>query len=237
MSDEVKIWGVGIGPGDPELITLKAVRILQRADVIAYPAPNDGDSLARAIAAQHLPGGQAEIAIRAPMTTERAPAQAAYDVAADEIDARVAEGKQVAILCEGDPLFYGSFMYLFARLASRWKVGIVPGVSSLAACSAELAMPMAARNDVVTVLPAPLEEAALERGILNADVTAIIKVGRHLEKVRSLLERLGLAKQARYVERASMTDQMACALGDLGDHKAPYFSMILVQRTGEVLEL
>jgi precorrin-2/cobalt-factor-2 C20-methyltransferase len=220
---------LGLGPGDPDLITLKALRILQQSEIIAYLAPNDGDSLARAIAGPHLPGGQQEIAIRAPMSRDPAPARKAYDQAAGEIGGLVGQGKKVAILCEGDPLFYGSFMYLFERLAQDWPIGVVPGVNSLAACAAELGMPLASRNEVVTIIPAPLDEQELARRIAGTDMAAIIKVGRHLDKVLKVLDDLGLTNQARYIERASMADQKILALDELAGAKAPYFSMILVR--------
>ena len=131
-----KLYGVGLGPGDPELLTLKALRILKSVPVIAWPAPDEGHSFARSIAADHLPGGQVEIAIRVPMRVERFPAQEIYDRAAEEIAAHLDAGRDVAVLCEGDPFFYGSFMYLFERLAGRYETEIVPGVSSIMAAGA-----------------------------------------------------------------------------------------------------
>jgi precorrin-2/cobalt-factor-2 C20-methyltransferase len=130
MSAPGAIWGVGVGPGDPELLTLKAHRIITTADVIAYPAPNDGPSLARAIVADHLPGGQEEIVIRISMDPRMFPPKDVYAKAAEDIGARATAGRSVAILCEGDPFFFGSFMYLFEKLSTRWDMGIVPGVSS-----------------------------------------------------------------------------------------------------------
>lgn len=234
MSGDCLIWGLGLGPGDPELITLKALRILRDAEIIAYPAPNDGDSLVRSIAAPHLPGGQQEIVIRAPMSTDPAPARKIYDQAAEEIGQQVEQGKKVAILCEGDPLFYGSFMYLLQRLAETWPVGVVPGVSSLAACAAALSMPLASRNEVVSIIPAPLDADELARRIQGSDLAAIIKVGRHLDKVLKVLNDLDLTHRARYIERASMADQKILALDELEGAKAPYFSMILVRRAGDM---
>jgi len=222
-------WGLGVGPGDPELITLKAARILKSVPVIAYPAPETGDSLARAIAAPHLPGGQIEIVVRTPMTAERFPAQEVYDRAAAAIGGHLAEGRDVAVLCEGDPFFYGSFMYLFARLARSWRVEVVPGVSSLTACAAAARAPLAARDDVLSVIPATLPEAELVRRIGAADAAAIVKVGRHLAKARRALEACGLLADARYVERATMATERVLPLAEAGDN-APYFSMILVHR-------
>ena len=227
------LYGLGIGPGDPELITLKALRLLQAAPVLAYPAPEEGDSLARAIVAGHLPGGQTEIVLRMPMVAARFPAQEVYDWAAGEIGGHLAAGRDVAALCEGDPFFYGSFMYLFGRVAERFPVEVVPGVSSLTACAAVLGAPLAARNDVLSVVPATLEPQVLSQLLRDADAAAIIKVGRHLPKVRKVLRVLGLLDRARYVERATMSEQRILPLQDVEVDSAPYFSMILVHRRGE----
>jgi len=227
------LYGLGIGPGDPELITMKALRLLKAAPVLAYPAPETGDSLARAIVAGHLPGGQTEIVLRMPMVAERFPAQEVYDRAAVEIGAHLAAGRDVAALCEGDPFFYGSFMYLFGRVAERFPVEVVPGVSSLTACAAVLGAPLAARNDVLTIIPATLEQHVLAQLLRDAEAAAVIKVGRHLQKVRRVLRILGLLDRARYVERATMAEQRILPLAELEADSAPYFSMILVHRRGE----
>jgi precorrin-2/cobalt-factor-2 C20-methyltransferase len=227
------LHGIGLGPGDPELITLKALRILRAATVIAYPAPEAGDSLARRIAAPHLPGGQTEISIRMPMSLDRFPARQVYDQAARTIAAHLDSGRDVAALCQGDPFLYGSFIYLYERLAATYRCVIVPGVSSLMASAAALGSPLAARDDCLVVLPAPLDDASLAARLALADGAAIIKLGRHLARVRALLERLDLARHARYVERATMAEQRVIALGDVDAAEAPYFATILVHRRGE----
>lgn len=226
-------WGVGVGPGDPELITLKAVRILREAPTIAYPAPESGESLARAIAAPHLPGGQREIAIRMPISADRFPAQEVYARAAEEIGAELGAGRDVAVLCEGDPFFYGSFMYLFARLSARWRVEVVPGVSSLTACAAAAGAPLAARDDALTIIPATLPEAELARRLATTEAAALIKVGRHLGKAKRVLADLGLLEGARYVERATMAAERVAPLADVKEETGPYFSMILTHRRRE----
>ena len=227
------LYGLGIGPGDPELITVKALRLLKAAPVVAYPAPETGESLARAIVAPLLPGGQSEVAIRVPLLVERFPAQEVYDRAAVELGAHLTAGRDVAVLCEGDPFFYGSFMYLFARMAERFPVEVVPGVSSLTACAAVLGAPLAARNDVLSVVPAPLDETELKARLSSGDATAVIKVGRHFEKVRRVLDELGLSEQARYVERATMDSQRILPLDSVDPGDVPYFSMILLHKRGE----
>ena len=226
------VYGLGVGPGDPELITLKALRLLRAASLVVYPAPEEGESLTRAIVAPHLDGGREEMAIRVPMSAARFPADAIYDRAAAAIAARAAAGGDVAALCEGDPFLYGSFMYLFARLAERVPVEVVPGVSSLNACAARLGFPLAARDDVLSVIPASLAEAELARRIDAADAAAVVKVGRHFAKLRRVLESLGLADRARYVEHATMASERAPPLAAVDPAAVPYFSMALVHKRG-----
>ena len=156
-----KLYGIGVGPGDPELMTLKAVRILAEVPVIAYPAPNSGESSARAIAEKFIPAGRIEIAVRVPMRVGPVPLEA-YERAAEEIATHLEAGRDVAVLCEGDPFFYGSFMYLHDALADRFPTTIVPGVSSLTACAAASGRPLVRRDDVLTIVPATLDDAAIE---------------------------------------------------------------------------
>lgn len=228
-----RLYGLGVGPGDPELITLKAWGILRRAAVVAYPAPDDGASFARRIVARWLSPAQIEIVIRVPMETARFPAQAVYDQAAQTIATHLDAERNVAVLCQGDPFFYGSFMYLFGRLSERFACEIVPGVSSLGACAAAAGFPLAARNDVLSVLPATLPDHELTRRLAACEAAAIIKLGRNFARVRDLLDGLGLSAQACYVERASLGNARVLKLGDVDPAEAPYFSMILLHQRGE----
>ena len=223
------LYGVGLGPGDPDLITLKAARLIEGAQVIAYPALAGGDSFARAIAAGLIPSGAREIVMDIPMTTARQPAQAAYDTGAAQIARELDAGHDVVCLCEGDPFFYGSFMYLHARLSGAYAVQVIPGVSSLTACAARAGLPLAARNERVTILPGPLPEAELEARIAGAESVAILKVGRHLPMLRGVFARLGLIYSAVSVERATLPEERICPLADAPD-SAPYFSMILLTK-------
>jgi len=227
------LFGVGVGPGDPELLTLKAHRLINQALVIAYPAPDSGDSFARTIVAELIPEQAREIPIIVPMQVDRFPAQEVYDQASAEVAAELDGGHDVVVLCEGDPFFYGSFMYLYERLADRYPIEIVPGVTSMTACAAVLSRPLAARNDVISVIPAPLPEAELKSRIEAADAAAIIKVGRHFQKVRRVLDDLGLTDASGYVERATLDNQKISRLSDLDADAAPYFSMILVYKGSE----
>ena len=226
------LYGLGVGPGDPELLTLKAHRILTAAPVVAYPKPDTGESFARSIVSEFLRKEQEEIAIEVPMRVERFPAAEVYREAAKRIAAELKAGRDVAVLCEGDPFVYGSFMYLFERLASKFPTEIVPGVSSVMAAGAASARPIAARNDVFTIIPAPLEDWEIGARIALSEAFAIIKLGRHFSRVKALIEALRLTDSCRYCERVSLAEERIMPLGEAGD-TAPYFSMILGYRGEE----
>jgi precorrin-2/cobalt-factor-2 C20-methyltransferase len=226
-----RLYGLGVGPGDPELLTLKALRLLRAVPVVAYPAPDEGDSFARSIVAAWIVGHQREIAIRFSMRPGPPPV-AIYDSAAAALAAELDRGSDVALLCQGDPLFYGSFIHVFVRLAGRYRIEIVPGVSSLTACAAAAGVPLVAHNENLAVIPATLDEAEIIRRLAGADVAAIVKLGRHLAKVRRVLHQLGLLDRALYVERASLPSQRVAPLACVDPRDAPYFSMALVGSAG-----
>jgi precorrin-2/cobalt-factor-2 C20-methyltransferase len=226
-----RLYGIGVGPGDPELMTLKAVRILAEVPVIAYPAPNDGESSARAIAEEFIPAGRTEIPIRVPMRVGPVLVEA-YERAADELATHLNAGRDVAVLCEGDPFFYGSFMYLHDALATRYPTTIVPGVSSLTACAASSGRPLVRRDDVLTIVPATLDDATIEQQLIQSHAVAIMKVGRHLSRLKTLLKKLGLLDAAIYVSHATRASERVVPLTELQDNNAPYFSMIIVSRGG-----
>lgn len=226
-----RLYGIGVGPGDPELLTLKAVRLIQDCAVLAYPAPADGaESMARRIAAAHIPNGKTEIVISTPMTPGNFPANNVYDKYAAEIAAHLDNGDDVAVLCEGDPFLFGSFMYLFGRLAADYATEVVPGVSSLGACAARSGRPLVSRNQVLTIVPAPIDEDRMHDMIAGSDAVAIMKVGRHLQKVRRVLSALGCEDGATYIERATLDEEKVLPLTEVSTETAPYFSMILVRR-------
>ncbi len=226
------VCGVGVGPGDPELLTLKGLRIIRKADVLAFPAPLESPSFARSIVASYLDDSRIELPIRMPMQAARFPAEAVYDRAVQEIAAHLEAGRGVAVLCQGDPFLYGSFLYLFARLSVDWPVEVVPGVSSLTACAAAAGSALAARNDVLSVLPAPLGDADLEARLSACDAAALVKVGRHFPRVRTLLMRLGLADRARLVVHAGLPDGRVLPLDGVDPADVPYFSTILLHKRG-----
>ncbi|MEJ8476282.1 precorrin-2 C(20)-methyltransferase [Roseibium algae] len=231
------LYGIGLGPGDPELMTLKAHRLISNARVIAYPAPDTGPSFARSIASDFIPAGIQEIPIIVPMRVDRFPAQRIYDKASSEISTVLKSGEDVVVLCEGDPFFYGSFMYLFERLSGQFPCEIVPGVTSLTACAAQLQRPLTSRTDILTVIPGPLPNDEIRTRIDNAQAVAIMKVGRHLARLKALLSDLDLLDKAGYVERASLPEQKVSRLADLDTDTAPYFSTILIYKGDEAWTL
>ena len=231
-----KLIGVGVGPGDPELMTLKAMRALGEADVIAHFAKAGNESHSRAIAAQHLRAEVIELPLLYPVTTElpkdsdgyREAIGDFYDVAATAIAAHLDAGRIVAVICEGDPMFYGSYMHLHTRLASRFSAEIVAGVTGMSGCWSAAGMPIAQGDDVFTVLPATLPEGELTRRLADADAAVVMKVGRHLPKLRRALDRSGRLPRAIYVERGTMADAKMIPLTAKPDDDAPYFAVVLV---------
>jgi len=222
-----RLYGLGVGPGDPELLTLKALRLLRAVPVVAYPAPEHGSSFARSIVAAWIGGHQREIAIRFPMRPGAPPVEI-YDGAAAELAAELEDGRDVALLCQGDPLFYGSFINVFTRLAGRYQIEIVPGVSSLTACAAAAATPLVSRDDTLAVIPATLDEDQIAARLAASESVAIVKLGRHIAKVRRVLDRLGLLDGAVCIEHATLPTQRVAPFACINPDLAPYFSTVLI---------
>jgi precorrin-2/cobalt-factor-2 C20-methyltransferase len=226
-----RLYGLGLGPGDPELVTLKALRLLRAAPVVAYPAPEEGESFARRIVAEWLEPRQRELRVAFPMRPGPPP-EAVYETAAAQLAAIMDAGDDVAYLCQGDPLFYGSFAGILTRLRARYRVTVVPGVSSLTACAAAASSPLVQRDEILSVIPASLPEDELAARLREADAAAIIKLGRHFAKLRRVLARLGLLDGALYVERASLPDERILALATIDPASVPYFATALVRCRG-----
>jgi precorrin-2/cobalt-factor-2 C20-methyltransferase len=227
------LYGLGVGPGDPELMTVKAWRVLSIVPVVAYLTANGTESTARDIAKPFLPDDVTELAIDMPMRTEREPAQKAYDKGAAAITEHLKAGRDVAMLCEGDPFFYGSFMYFHARLADRFETIVIPGVSSITAAAARMGRPLSARNDVLRVLPATLGADRLREELQTAQSVAIIKVGRHFGKVKQVLSALDIISRAVAIENATHDNERIRNVQDIEGDSLPYFTTILVYTGGE----
>jgi precorrin-2 C20-methyltransferase/precorrin-3B C17-methyltransferase len=231
-----RLYGVGLGPGDPELITLKAARLIAEADVIAFHAGVGKQSNARRIAAGLIPDGVVEEELRYPVTTGEtahvggyAGAMADfYEESATRLAVHLEAGRTVVVLAEGDPLFYGSYMYMHDRLAGRFETEVVPGVTSFAAATATTASPLVRQTDVLTILPGTLDEPELARRLADTDGAIIMKLGRTFPKVVSALRQAGRLDGALYVERASMPEERWLPVADVDADSVPYFSLIVV---------
>lgn len=231
-----RLYGVGLGPGDPELVTVKAARLIGAADVIAFHAARHGRSNARAIAAGFLREGQIEEPLIYPVTTETTDHPGGYQGAIDEFYAAAAErlaahldaGRDVVVLAEGDPLFYGSYMHMHKRLAHRYETEVVPGVTSVSAASAVLGRPLMERDEILTVLPGTLPPAELAARLATTDSAAIMKLGRTFEGVREALEQAGRLDDAWYVERATTDKERFGRFADIDPATVPYFSLALI---------
>lgn len=236
MSAPGRLYGVGVGPGDPELLTLKALRLLQAAPVVAYFVAKGKKGNAFGIVEGHLLAAQQRLPLVYPVTTEVLPAPLCYETVIagfyDEAAAAVAvhldAGRDVAVICEGDPLFYGSYMYLHDRLASRYDTEVVPGVCAMLGGAAVLGAPLVYRNQSLSVLSGVLPEDILRQRLADADAAVIMKLGRHFAKVKRVLETLGLAQRALYVERATMAAQRIVPLDEVDPLASPYFSLLIV---------
>lgn len=231
-----RLIGVGTGPGDPELLTLKAVRAIERADVVAYFAKAGNTSNARAVVADLLRPGQVELPLLYPVTTEidrhhddyKAAITGFYDRSAAAVAAHLAAGRTVVVLSEGDPLFYGSYMHLHVRLAPHFANEVVPGISAMAGCWSVAGVPIAQGDDVLTVLPGTLDEPELLRRLTDSEAVVIMKLGRNLAKVRRAIAAAGRMAEAVYVARGTTAQQAVTPLAEKLDDAAPYFSLILV---------
>jgi precorrin-2/cobalt-factor-2 C20-methyltransferase len=224
------LYGVGVGPGDPELLTLKAVRILQSVPVVAYPATPQGSAQARDIAAEWLIDKR-EIPITMPCMLDRGPVNQGYDEAAAVIAEELSAGRDVAILCEGDPLFYGSSSYLLQRLGNHFPCVVIPGINSVSAAGAAAATPLITGEQRLTVIPATAGDEALRHALLSSDSVAILKPGRHRPRLLELLRETGRTKDTLYIEQASRpAERVVKRFEEISATPGPYFALFLVIR-------
>ncbi|GHJ33215.1 putative cobalamin biosynthesis protein CobI [Streptomyces hygroscopicus subsp. sporocinereus] len=231
-----RLYGVGLGPGDPSLMTVRAVEVIAQADVVAYHSARHGRSIARSIAERHLRPDHIEERLVYPVTTEstdhpggyRGAMEEFYTEAAARLAAHLDAGRTVAVLAEGDPLFYGSYMHMHKRLADRYPTEVVPGVTSVSAAAARLGVPLVEGEEVLTVLPGTLSEEELTARLATADAAAVMKLGRTFPTVRRALERSGRLADARYVERATMDAERTAPLAEVDPESVPYFSMAVL---------
>ena len=235
-----RLFGIGLGPGDPELLTVKAVRLIQAAPVVGYFAKAGRRGNAREIVDRWMTGDAEELPLYYPMTTEHAfdsPVYVSvlaefYRNAVATISAHLDAGRDVALLSEGDPLFYGSFMHLYIRLRASYPVTLVPGVMGMAGCWSAAAEPMTWGDDTLLVLPGTLALEDLIARLRGTDAAVIMKLGRNFAKVRTAVQEAGLLDRAIYVERGTMADEVVMRLAEKTEGEAPYFSLILIPGQG-----
>ncbi|MGD9916371.1 MAG: precorrin-2 C(20)-methyltransferase [Rhizobiaceae bacterium] len=231
-----KLYGVGTGPGDPELLTLKAARVLSEAHVVAHFAKAGNASNARRIVEAHARPDWIELPLLYPVTTEverhhddyRGPIAGFYETSAARLAEHLDQGRTVAVLSEGDPLFYGSYMHLHVRLAHRYPTEVIAGVTAMSGCWSQAGVPITQGDDVLSVLPGTLDEDELVRRLSDSQAAVIMKVGRNLAKIRRALVRAGKLELATYVERGTMPNTQTARLADKADDTAPYFAIVLV---------
>jgi precorrin-2 C20-methyltransferase/precorrin-3B C17-methyltransferase len=235
-TDLGRFYGVGLGPGDPELITIKAARVIGEADVIAYHAGVNKQSYARGIASHLFRDGVIEEELRYPVTTGSTNHRGGYagaladfyETSATRMAAHLDAGRTVALLAEGDPLFYGSYMYMHDRLSAHYPTEVIPGLPAFVAATAATASPLVRQTDVLTVLPGTLPEAELARRLADTDGAIIMKLGRTFPAVRRALASAGRLGHALYVERASHSEQRWLPVADVDETSVPYLSLIVV---------
>lgn len=230
------LFGVGVGPGDPDLLTLKAARVLRESRVVAFFAKRGQPGNARTTAAALIPAQAELLPLHYPYTTELSPRHPEYVSAMrafyDESAARIAEplnqGRDVAVLCEGDPLFYGSYMYLHDRLAKRFRCVVIPGITSFAGCAAGAGIPLVSTDRTFSIVPGTLPEAELKARLASGDALAVIKLGKNLGKVRRVLSELGRLHEAVYFERGTTSAEVTLPLAQKTDDRSIYFALVIV---------
>lgn len=240
MNRQGTLYGVGLGPGDADLMTVRAHRLLASATHVAFFRKSGRPGQARRIVEGLLPCAAVELAMEYPVTTEIAVEDPAYNEALSGFYAAcVAQlrslsdaGHDVVILCEGDPFFYGSFMHLYTRLAATHPVQVVPAITGMSGAWTATGRPITWGDDVLTVLMGTLPEATLARHMAQSDALVIMKIGRNIDKVRRALAAAGRLQEAWLVEFATMPAQKVVRLVEAEDRVTPYFSIVLVHGNG-----
>jgi precorrin-2/cobalt-factor-2 C20-methyltransferase len=236
MGTRATMFGVGVGPGDPELMTVKAVQVLGAARVVAFFAKRGKRGNAYQTAQRHIHPEAEQLPLIYPYTTELSPLHPEYidamrrfyDESARSVAQRLDAGHDVAVLCEGDPMFYGSYMYLHDRLSASHACRVIPGITSFSGCAAGAGIALVSTDRTFSVIPGTLAEDELEAKLRGSDAAAIIKLGKHFGKVKRVLTRLGRLENATYFEHGTTEREVVMPLAHKSDDSTLYFSLIIV---------
>jgi len=234
------IYGVGLGPGEPDLMSVRADRLIRGASHVAYFRKAGRQGRARKTVEGMLPDGVVEFAMEYPVTTEIPVTDPRYNDLLSrfysECTAHLsdlsARGHDVVVLCEGDPFFYGSFMHLYTRLENTVPMQVVPAITGMSGAWTATGKPITWGDDCLSVLTGTLPEDELARRMGDNDALVVMKIGRNFDKVRRALITAGLFERAWLVEYAAMANQNVVRLSEVGDRVAPYFSIIIVHGEG-----
>lgn len=228
-----KLYGVGLGPGDPELMTLKAARILSSVDVICAPkSSEDKESIALSIAKTHVKKNAKIIQPVFPMSKDIKKLEKSWDEATEMIFSELKQGRDVAFVTVGDPLFYSTYSYILKKMKKNHReveVETIPGVTSLSACFAQLNLPLAERNEKITALPAAYGLRELKE-LANFDAIVLMKVSRNFDKIVETLEKAGLKENAIFVSRCGSRNFFSSDLDTMLGKEIDYMSMIIIKR-------
>lgn len=228
-----QLIGVGVGPGDPELITLKAARLIEEADVISFICNEESQSQAKSIARYLLANkkNKDEIPIVMPMSEDRRIANQAYDSAAQKIQQTIETGKAVVFLCEGDPLFFGSFAYLLERLKNTVSCQVVPGISSVHAATSSLLQPLTMLKESFCVVSGRHDENLLVDALNKHDSVVIMKAGRSRQRILKAIAVAKRTEDAQYVEYLGREGEFIQSdISLLKEKDGPYFSLFVITR-------
>lgn len=227
---------VGVGPGDPELVTLKAARLIAHADVVAYHRAPNKPSTARTIAADVIRDDAMEEPLVYPVTTQTTDHPGGYYGALadfyldcfERLAAHLRAGRNVVLLAEGDPMFYGSSMYVHDMLSEQFATAVVPGITSPSAATASAATGLCRHEDVLTILPGTLPIPELARRLADTDAAIVMKLGRTFTDVKEAMRQAGVLERALYVERASREGERILPVADVDADSVPYMALIVV---------
>ena len=228
------LYGISVGTGDPELITVKGLRLLQEAKIVAFPAGiNQKPGIAEQIIAQWLQPAQITIALDFPYTNDEAVLQKAWQQAAAKVWQYLKQGIDVAFACEGDVSFYSSFTYLAQTIQQDFgavSIITVPGICSPTAAASELQIPLAIGKQRLTILPAIYSWEDLEQALESSDVVVLMKVSSVYQQVWQILQQQGLLESSSLVERATFRDRKIYT--NLKEHpklQLSYFSILIIR--------